>query len=187
MQKSRGHKIVIIVVFPFLWAFFVGDALFMWLSFVSDRNLFSMFLGIYEKKVVSFFPVMDALSIQASFYLSIRIVFGRNEWFDRLYDFSKVLKFTLPFGVALFVYSCFVMAGHVEPLMIRYGPFFYILALGLLIIPIILFQSLMLGLFLRKKKGYYFLTGQYLSFVLFTLLPFVVNHLTKYAAYWIVR
>ncbi|MEE9613649.1 MAG: hypothetical protein V3W31_01695 [Thermodesulfobacteriota bacterium] len=185
MEDNKKYKTFIVVAFPFLRAFFIGNTLFKMFSVWSNSKLFDLWDFFYDGNMVLLFAVVNALLAWGFFYLAIMMVFKRDEWLDRLYEFSKSLKVTVPFGACLLVYSFFEQAGYVR-MLLGYG-LFYGFTLFFIFLPLVLFEIKQLGVLIRKNTAYGHFKSQCLSFGLFLLLPFMATHLGKYMVYFIVQ
>lgn len=168
MGDNTVYKIFIAIVFPFFRALLIGNTLFDLLPRIITRDARDFILYFNENRVV--LAVMNALLLWVLFYLSVIILFKRDEWLERLHEFSKAFKITVPLGAGLFIYSFFQEAGYVWGLDIL--GFIYAFFVLLVIAPIVFYEAVELGILIKENKNYGHVISQCLSSFLFVLLPF---------------
>ncbi|MCK4847136.1 MAG: hypothetical protein KAS88_05630 [Deltaproteobacteria bacterium] len=175
MKDNRTLKIFIIIIFPFFRALLIGNTLFDVLPIMITWGTIDFVLYFNENYVV--LAVMNALLPWALFYLAVIIIFKRGERFDRLYEFSKLLKITVPLGLCLLVYSFLEEAGYVWGLGI-FGLIYYAVVFCI-IVPTLFYEASKLGNLIRESEGYDNCKSQYLSFGLLLVMPFAAVYLMR--------
>lgn len=195
VKNNRYFKIFLVTFFPFIRSFFIGNTigdLFYFLAFfvrVSPfHNIFSS-LWFQNLKSLVLHDLLNALFAWLFFYLSIVVIFKKEERLERLYDFSRTLLLTVPFGVILLTISINGLHGRTGLTRVKYLlGFLYELPFIFIFIPLIIWEMVALGKLLDKTKGYGLLTSQFYSFLFFLFLPLFVTRLANWlfnVIFWI--
>lgn len=180
---SKAYKIFIVILFPFLRAFVVGNAmsivlglLALWTSLLPDRMLFTVWT---EEGMLT--DIANSLFLWGFFYLSIMIIFRREEWFGLFYEFSKSFILTIPFGVLALVYSFSHRTEDGLLGIIFYGMMIAAsLFLFFILTPIVLIETIYLGFLINKTKGYGLVKSLCFSFFMFLILPLVATRFANW-------
>lgn len=186
MFDIKTYKIFITLLFSFLRAFVVGNGmgvvLFMlsiWTSIISDVRWMPVWVakGMPNGMLTD---VANSLFVWVFFYLSIMIIFKKEEWVDRFYEFSKRFTLTVPFGAIALVYS-FLHWPEGSILEIIFSGMMIASSLFLFFIltPIVLIETIWLGVLVNKTKHYGWFKSQCYSFAMLLLLPLLVTRLAN--------
>lgn len=179
-EKSRYYKIFIIILFPFLRAFFIANTLlYIPIMLVVGMGLPETLIPFWINNPSRgmLMELVNALFVWGLFYLSIIIIFKRDEWLDRFYQFSKPLVLTAPLGVIFYVVGIFYPNG-MDMFLMSIAFWFFLVVL---FTPLILCETIWFGVLMKRTKGYGRFKSQCYSFAMFLLLPLVVPFL----AHWL--
>ena len=177
MNKSLKTTTTIIFL-PFFRAILVGNALFFSIPFYFDGHTLDVIVYFSKRDMTLLLVLANGLVAWVFFYLVVAVLLKKGERFERLFDFSKVLKITAVFGVCSLVYGFAEQFGDTWGVYI-WG-FIYIFYIFFLLIPIVIFETVQLGMLVEKTKGYGRFKSQFLSFGFFLFLPFVVTYLARF-------
>lgn len=182
MISRKTYKVFIVIFFPFLMAFIVGNAMSMVLGLLALwTSLFDGMLFPVWIKAGMLTDMANSLFLWGFFYVSIMIISRREEWLDIFYRFSKPLILTIPFGVFALVYSFSHRAEDGFLGILFYGMGIAVsLFLFLMLIPLVLIETIWLGVLVNRTKNYGWLKSQCFSFLMFLFLPLVLTRLTNW-------
>lgn len=181
MKKNRDCKRFLITIVFLLRALLIAS-IFLFIDRILFRReslwLNSFSTWFYENELTVMYVVIIALIFAGFFYSSVMIIFKRGEWFERFYDFLPPLILTAPFGACFLIYYFFEQAGYVPTLYQYISVFGFIMIL--FFTPIILLETIWLGLIIKRTKGYGWFKSQCFAFLMFLFLPLFVTRLVNW-------
>lgn len=189
MKNNRYFMIFLVTLVPFVRSFFIGnsmdDIFYFPVLALTDRGscfrdvLFNIWFS--DSGWYVFHDLLNAFFAWLFFYLIILIIFKEEERLERLYDFSRTLLLTVPFGVILLTLSINGLHGRTGLIRVKYLlGFLYEVPFVFIFIPLTIVEMVMLGNLLNKAKGYGRLKSQCFSFLMFLFLPLLLTRLANW-------